>query len=297
MKPDPLFESFLPEIIGVHGRIGVGKTFLAATLSQFWPRSLAERKTATKKIMLEDCYWFEVDSNATAGFSVLGIDTPKLSMQALRGSKKAWEGAGFKMRPTVIEVMDLYQRTLVKRCADGQTHFGIVDTVSTLDASMVTYHRMIVDRERSPNEKENKYALWQRNFVAHQIFTDALKYSGAYCVIYLMHSRAKEQEAGNEAAKKKNMSALIFGDAEIDPAVTGQSAGLYKRDPTMQLYCTAKRVPGKQGHDSLVRGVYTDFNLAGSECKNRYGEVLLLEEKPNLRDMFTKIRAAQRKWK
>lgn len=293
MKPDPLFSGYAPEVLGVHGTIGSGKSFLSLTISQFWPADLAARaKSGGKKIVLEDLFAFEVDSNPYAGCSTLGIEVPGLSLQKLRGDPKEWAKYGFSRRPSVLEAAGLYAKLLTERCAKGQTHFGLIDTVSGLDGAFLAHNNVVVAGD--PQLASNKYAVWQLNLASHQKFHDAVKFAGALAVIYDMHTRAVDE--ATDSAKKKNVSVLVAGGSKFVPAVTGQSAGVYKRDMTMQFVCRVKRVPGKKGAEAIARTVITDVDDEAGEIKQRYSGVLPQEMKPDLRAAYKLIRAAQKRW-
>lgn len=292
MKPDALFDNYDPEIVGAHGGIGTGKTFLAATISQFWPTDLAARLKGTgKKVALEDVYWFEIDSNATAGFSTIGVEVPKFNLQAVMSREAEWKKYGFTRRPSIIEAMGKFVALLKDRVAKGQTRFAIIDTVTALDGSLIVYHTKIADADTG--QAGNKYYKWQLNFAAHQLFHDSLKWSGAN-LVYCMHSKAVDEDT--TSAKKKNQTVLMAGGAQFAPAISGQSAAVYKRDMTMQLLCKVSREPGKKGAGSLVRKIITDVQSDG-ETKNRYGGILPLEMDPNLRAIYKAVRAAQAKWR
>lgn len=293
MKSDILFDNYEPECVNIHGEIGCGKTWLAASASQFWPGDkIAERlKGVGKKIELEDCLWFGIDSNAIAGFSIIGVTVPYFSLQKVMTVEAEWKKWGLAHKPSVIEASNRFCKILGERFAKGQTRFGIIDTVSKLDESFINYHKKVVANDSSLSG--NKYALWQLNYAAHCLFHESLKFTGAN-LIYCMHSQSVADDT--EQAKKKNVTVLMAGGASFAPAISGKSAAAYKRDATMQLLVRTTIVPGKKGHDAKKRIVITDVSAEG-ETKNRYGGVLPQETEPDLRKMYKTIRAAQNRWR
>lgn len=292
MRADPLFDSFDPECIDIHGGIGCGKSFLAATISQFWPGNIAERTKGTgKKVVLEDIFWFIIDSNAIAGFSIIGVECPSYNLQKVMGIEAEWKKVGFARKPSLIEAVNKYGTLLKDRVAKGLTRFAVVDTVTGLDGSLINYHRKMVENDASLSG--NKFALWQLNYAAHQLFHDTLKFSGVN-ILYCMHSKSVDEETIQ--AKKKNQTVLMAGGATFAPAISGQSAAVYKRDATMQLLVKASVIPGKKGHEAKSRKVITDISSDG-ETKQRYAGILPQEAEPNLRAMYATIRKAQARWK
>lgn len=295
MKADPLFDNQEPEIVGIHGPIGSGKTFAAATLSQFWPGNIIERTKSSggKKIVLEDVLWGVIDSNATAGFTVMGVEPGCIyNFQKIRGSEAEWKKYGFNRRPSILETAMRFTILARERAQKGQTRIVIVDTASGLDGAFVIHSTDTAMND--PKLAGNKYARWDLNLSANTKFHDALKFSGVQVICYCMHSRPVDEES--DAAKKKNLMVLVAGGAKFAPAITGQSAAVYKRDMTQEFFCKVTRVPGKKGNEAKKYSILTDVCEEG-ETKSRYGNIVPVEIDPNLRAFYKLVRAAQNKWK
>jgi hypothetical protein len=264
-------------IVCIHGAMASGKTFLAASADPSFPSKLP----AAKMVSLDKTLWIAADQDATAGFAHNKLRVRSISIPNLMGIEKLWRAAGFSRPPSVMEASKYALDTAQELALDGIIENVVVDTVTTWDLHLISYHE--VKYAAHPNQ----YEAFKHNRAAHALIHTKLVASGAN-IIYLFHTRAVGDDTKNE--KSKNVSVLVAGGAKFVPDVTGQAPKFYKHDATLQLVMKATRAPGKK---TLSRKVLTSVNDEGMECKNRFEGVLDHEEEPNLRRIFGKIRAAQ----
>jgi hypothetical protein len=261
-------------VVCIHGPMGAGKTFLAASASEEFPAMLPA------KVMtgLSDIYWGAADRGATDGFKHNNLRVPLFSFTRFMGEREQWEAAGLRAAPTIVQTCDHFVRTVGERVQAGRTKTVVVDTMTTLDSHLFAYH------SKKFEGHPNHYEAYKHNLAAHLIFHTRLCQTGAN-ILYLFHTRATSDETMSE--KAKNASVLVAGGARFVPDLTGQAPKFYKHDASLQLVMMASKVPGKK---QLERKVLVGLNDKGYEGKNRFEGILSEVEEPHLGKIFAKIR-------
>lgn len=259
--------------IMVHGPTGVGKTFFAATASQFWPDELPAKKRTT----LDDVLWCQIDAGATAGFEEQKIIVPHVL--DFRGAISKY--GLLKGVLGMLDVMDRQVESLAPK-------FLIVDTVSRLDKDVTAYYesRTPVDDRTG---KEDKWWAFKQILVMHKRIHGRFAGSGLK-IIFLCHSKA-QGEATTTAQVNQREAKAVPGGFDIVPEITGQARTLYVGDSSIEGVLKARLVPGKERR---FERFFYPFGVNASEGKSRFTRSLKREEGPNprLKDLFYKIEQA-----
>lgn len=251
------------------GQTGMGKTFVAATMSEFWP----DDPYASKPIKLEDTLWLSFDAGATQGFGQFNISVDELSVLKMMQQDLDFIEAGQMMlKAAKLAVEDRGIKTVV------------MDTVSMFDVHAQGYW---FDTNRVPRTKKgdvDKYAAWNHVAVTHYSFLNELL-KLPINVIATCHEKPVNDEV--ESIAKKVEAYAPSGSHDFVPAISGKSLGFYYQNLDIGAYLVGQKVAGE---DRPLRKLRTD-SFRGHMGKNRLQHFLDPEEEPNFRIMMKKMRA------
>ena len=257
-------EAELEGAVIVHGTPGAGKTFFAASASEFFPDDMND--LGQGKIRdLEDMLWISVDDGATAGFKAAKIRVRELDLRALMGEKGV---------PTALDMV----RKLV---STQKFKYVVLDTISQLDKYLGGYYAQI------HADNPNTFSLYRDILARHRrLHQDLSLLEGQK--IYLAHSKAL-MEASQATADQKNRAkaAAMAGADAIQVDITGQARNLYLASASLVVYLAATVAPGT-GKREIKRIAYP-YGGAGFEGKTRHQHILEYQEEPHLRHIFEKI--------
>lgn len=249
------------EVTVVQGKIGTGKSIFAATASEFALKSpLKVKKKWPKLVSLEDMFWLQYDRKALAGLKSLGMKVPNV-FDVYRRMGEYGE-----------DVIDAGKRGL-ELAGQSDADWIVVDTVSTMDSRMLTYHT------KATLNHPNGFEAYKRNLFGHALFVDDL-ISLDRNVIFLTHSRVFDADKDQQ---QKGMATTIAGGGDMLPDLTGQAAKHYKRDGSLQIVMHAFKDPRTK---KLRRQALIGINDQG-EGKNRYEGILPeIQEPPHMRALL-----------
>lgn len=253
----------------LHGPPGVGKTFFAATISEFWPGELP----AKRKIDLHDVLWMQTDAGGTAGFMEQRISVPLIDVrQAI---------AKYGLLKGLNACMDLLGDYMAK----VGPKYIVVDTISVLDKYIKDYY----DQRIPVNDrgKEDSYWSYKQILALHIRWRNRLLESGAR-IIWCCHSKGLGDLSTNKDAAIKREAKAVPGGFDIVPDITGQSGALYTANASIQGVIKSRLVPGKE---RIVQRFFYPFGVNAHEGKSRFMRALKKEEgpNPNLREMYARV--------
>lgn len=256
----------------VHGLSKVGKTWLAASLSEHWPEG-----------PLSDCVWVSVDQGAINGLKSHGIKVPMnvdINKMLLPGK----DGSAAQAR-NIIDAMPKVSQAVRACVFQGGAKIVVVDTLSALDDKFNFYWSQNCPTTRSG--AEDRFAMYRLIGTTHQRFYTDMNTLPAH-VIYLTHSKALiETDDKNQKNRQKALS--IPGMYDLAPQITGQSALLYTKNVDNIFALVAKPKVGKR--NEFERTVFTSPN-GGMQANTRFQNCLNPEEPADLRAIFNKIQTA-----
>lgn len=254
----------------IHGPPGSGKTFLAATASQYWP----EEVPPASPVELKDMLWLGADAGATAGFQELRISLPDRYLDI--GTMLAAEGANRGIKYAIEAVNHILSE-------NSEIENIVVDTLSTVDKLFNVYFD-----GTCPTNKDgikDTRAMYGNMKTAHTRFHSRLRGTGKR-IIYLAHSKALRDTDDTEQANNRK-AALPVGVNDIIPDITGSGKNVYINDASIEMVLLATR-KGKE----FKRIVYP-MGAKGFSGKSRFQASLDEQEEPNLRKIFNKIQSGQ----
>lgn len=266
-------------VVVVHGKMAAGKTFFAASASEFWP----EKLPAKPAIELSDMLWLQADRGACDGFRHNGLDVPIFDFVEFMSNEDIWRaavdirGQRYAQQPTIIQAMEYATGLVRRRYREGLTKWVVIDTLTTVDTHMIAHHQEITQGH------QNKYEAYGRNLTAHRLFHTRMCATGCN-IILLCHSKSAGDEK-LESEQKKALTVQVSGDASFFPDLTGQAPKIYKHDDTLQLVVKASVEPKTK---KLVRRVLVGHDTEGGEVKNRFEGLLDDVEEFNLRNILIK---------
>lgn len=255
--------------IVIHGPPKHGKTFLAASASEFFPEDMDELGSG-KKFELDDMLWVSFDDGATAGFRGAGLKVRELSFRPLLAQKP------------LPDALDLLAALVKKAFAAHPVKYIVGDTISMLDRMLVDYYATLHE------SSENTFAMWKDVLRRHMRFRAAMSAIPAE-KIYNFHSKAQleaSQKTPDQRARAD--AAKLPGGEAITPDISGQARTAYIGNSSLELTIKCLVAPGKGKRE--VRRVVYPYGSGGFEGSNRYHHVLEYEEEPHLRHIFEKIR-------
>jgi hypothetical protein len=187
-------------IANIMGPPGVGKTSVAATLSECY--------LADKPCALSDMLWLLFDRGGLDCFIERGITTPVIDFSQMNG---------FELLNAFKEAKPLIK----KRVEEGTTRTLVFDTGSVLDKILLAHHI----------ERFEKFALYNAQLKEHMSIFSFAK-SLPCNVLFLWHE--KVITAMDEAAKVRLASqGLEDGSTQMD--ITGQALTFYRGNASMTL--------------------------------------------------------------
>jgi len=245
-----------------HAPPGAGKTYLAATASEAWPKQLPSKKM----IDLEDMIWIGIDAGATAGFASLGINIPKYI-----------DFRDALVDYSVVDAMKQIQDYIDAKLMEPGSWL-VVDTLSMLDRYLLEYYE---------GRTTESWAIYRMIGHFHRrLFADLSLITSR--IIFLCHSKAPFQ--GDDAKTKTRQKAQIAGMAEIVPDLAGnQARGVYVANVSLLGTVLPKRDPKGGGSERILY----PLGDKGFEGKSRWEHILNREEPPHLGKLFKKILDAQ----
>lgn len=228
------------------GQIGAGKTFVAASASQFRTRPVGKEPKMTE---LEDMFWGEGDSKACAGFKHNNLKVRRYNF--VSEMHRTGKSITYVIQAFMDRVAEMWHEDLIV----------VVDTLTGLD-TMLFQHNM-----RKFANHPNSYEVYKQNLAAHMLLSQNLKELNCHMIL-LAHGRAVKDNDDD-----KNIVVRMAGGGQIVPDITGQSPKFYKRDSTLQWAVVQKRNPRtKKRERRLLFGL--EAGDEGYEGKNRYEDLL-----------------------
>lgn len=239
------------------GAPGVGKTFCAATLCEFW----GKEKT------LKDMYWISFDSNALAGFAEQGIVVPHV-----------WDF-------TSVAPKDLGQE-ITKMIADiGKTvkEHGIkavvVDTVTALDN---------LGRQYTEAHSIEGFERWTVVTGLHSRVYSAIRdlpVHGLFLGHYKQEQEGSEKTEASRLLMLRSQATAMDGGGALVLAVGTGPGKIYKTE--MENFLVLCKVPIKPGAEE--RRLFA--GRGEIEGKNRYRMDMEKGEEAHLGKLFAQFRA------
>jgi hypothetical protein len=273
-------------LIILYGPFGAGKTTTAATVSENFPKGgLPTKKHSGAKPahVLSDMFWLSFDKGATDGFRERGIAVPEFSVVRFMGDPKLWKKAGFGKAPNIRQAIEFGLNIATAAVAKG-AKWVVVDTLTALDSALESYGRSHMPTNNSGDDDTR--SMFGAMFYGHKLFHDAVRSLGCG-VIYCCHTKDIGDVSKMKPEEKRKLITLVAaGGAELMPALTGKGATVYKGDASLQLAIIAKEIPNKGG---LERFAYT-IKQQSYEAKNRFELSLEPVERPDLGAMLKKIK-------
>lgn len=255
--------------IAIYSPIGGGKTTLAATASQFFPKSglpTTRIKPGQKLISLKDMLWFAFDKNACASFHERGFEVPKvIDVWRLLGDPETWKAAGFLAPPSKLQALSKCVDRVIKEVRTGNYQFVVVDTLSTLNELVLDYWGEDKNVPKTRQGERNQQMMYGRVRDTMSAFLNNLLLLPCY-VIQLCHVKALSSEATPEQLKQR-LVLNALGIVDLVPALVGATQGLMKRHVDLELFIAATPVTNKPGEFSRKIYTVTEYNIEG---KNRH---------------------------
>lgn len=246
----------------IYGPPKVGKTFLAATLSEHWPKTLP----ATKWVTLEDTLWLSFDAEATVGFLEQRIEVPQIDLNSLLKLDGSADISG-----TLRQILTAVE----ERVMAGETSLVVVDTISKLD-KILSYLWGNLTPPRTKTGAVDGYGVWRMTLASHTLFHNIV--NALDCdVVFLAHSKM-----AGEATQAKSKAAALpgFSDVVVDSGY--QDVGnIYRRDTSIigHMHLDTK----KNERELLL------VPSKGFEGGNRFQRILDGWTEPHLGKVFSKI--------
>jgi hypothetical protein len=261
------------EAIIILGEICAGKTYCAATASDFFPKSLPSKKW----VDLDDMFWFQTDRKATAGFKGDRLRVRTFDILRFMTFPDIYEAEGFNTQPSWAQAVEVGIRKaheFADRCfAEGLRPKIVVDTLTGFDVEQFNHAKQEAERIEAEGGRHNQYRAFAIHGDWHQRFFSDLIASGADC-IFCSHQRAAWR-GSSLGEKDKNVTVRVAGmEAEFVPDLIGNIAPkLYKRHTSLQLIMRAYKVK-ERGVNRIKREILIGVNDYGGEAKNRYERAL-----------------------
>lgn len=258
-----------PGDILVQGPTKVGKTFLAATISEYYPEELP----AKDWVDLKDLVWISWDAGATDGFR-----DEKLRVDVINPTDMIAE---FGAPRTIL----LLPQIVRKYVQEGGKKWVVVDTVSMLDVYLLGH---FTDNPIRNNKGEvDTQAKFGAVLANHQAFYRGIRTTGA-SAIWLTHSKVTGDTSRNERLALTEMTQHA-DPSDIIPDITGKGAKVYTGNSSEQFVLLAKKIPGKKGGESLKRVLYP-FGNGQFQGGTRFGRTRNFEEEPHLGKLLRRDR-------
>lgn len=261
------------DCVGILGPIGAGKTFLAATASEMFPKKLP----AGKMVTLDDMIWLLHDRKGTAGFKHNNLRVPVIDFHQIRNTEAIYRKHGYTAPPNAVQTTDIMLKLLEDQVGKFAPRWVVNDTVSSHDFELLQHNLKLYAND------PNKFEPYKQNLSAHGLFYARLRALNVG-LIFLFHAKAAVERT--EQDRQKSVMVKIAGGSEFVPDITGQAAKIYKRDETLQLVILATRDP--RSH-KIIRKVFVGINDKGWEGKNRYEGLLPDTCDPDLRPLLDAI--------
>lgn len=254
--------------IAIHAPPAFGKSFLAATASQFWPGAEA---LGTRAVSLDDVVWCAVDRGAVDGLLVQRVEIPYLI--DVRGLCEDF-GAGKGTE---------HANSLVRSCVDAHPDIRLVvwDTVSELDKVWQ------VGLEGEGGSDDSQW-LFRKLLARHRShYSAAHKAAAGRRIVWLAHSVAL-QEGRKDAPKSfeaGRRATRLPGGAEIKLDATGQGHHLYINNASLVATIVLEEQKGRAPVRWMSSGGTT------FETKNRLQGLIGEKEPFDLRGVFQRVDA------
>lgn len=218
-----------PESILVHSPFGVGKTFFAATASEYMPdpAGLASPfKPVRPPIVLEDMIWVYADADALTGFAETGFVVPPENLI------DASHIEPFEIIESLnIIVNECKKKVELVRKKTGKDPKIVFDTLSTLDIIIGAYWSTKLearsDEESAKTRENNNFAYFRAVLNTHVAWLARVKAIQAR-KIFLCHQATKgeitksKDTAQNDLQERRRL-AQGFTEGAIAAALTGRA--------------------------------------------------------------------------
>lgn len=238
------------------GQFGVGKTTMAASASEAWPKGglpKVRHKGAKPSAVLEDMFWISADKGATRSFRERGISVPEFSIPAYLSQNR---------HANITNALEKAIELAVVAVSKRKAKWVVVDTLTSVDGALESHWRRNCPETKSG--KDDTRRMYGNVFYGHKLLNDALITVGAG-VIVCCHAKAIDDISKlSEEEKRRVITLTAIGMPEFLPAITGKGATAWKAHVDLQLALVAKDVP----RTGLVRRAYTISK--GWETKSRF---------------------------
>lgn len=265
----------------IYGPPKHGKTFCAASISKHWPDKLP----ALKKTVLSDVLWLSADKGALDGMREQNVIVPEFNVHKLRGTEAAYKAAGLREPPNIIQLMTLFVKTATDLARAGELRAVVVDTVSAIDKALIEYYEE--NPIRANSGAIDKFAMYRHILLTHRKFRDALARLPVH-VVFLAHAKQINEDTAKDSTIKR--AGAGPGSYDIQPDITGQGAGEYYRNISLEAIMLA--TPSLREKGKFDRHLYTQ-TTQGFRAGNRWQLSLAAKEEANLTKLFEKVRAGK----
>ena len=234
--------------MNIHGYPGSGKTWLALSLSKYWPKCRADGFIIIpkKKVMLEDTIYIGHDKVGLAGALKANL-FPKYCVDFRSIMAKSQD-----LIEAIGHVSEEYREIIDK---DTNISVAIHDTISRFDDFVVDHHfdpDFAVYSGYGESEKIDRWGCWGEVARTHSwyLVKTSTVPEGVAC-LYLFHQKVLTEPTGSQKAKDTAMEKQLIikmGDrlVNIVPAVSGKAIGAYTAD------CSIEMVVAKKGKKRLL---------------------------------------------
>ena len=284
---NPNYDPITQIMINLLGPSLAGKTFAAATISEYWPK----RFPPSKKVMLRDTLHVSHDAAATAGLYANKIRFPYvISTMSLIGADRK---SGRPKCNDILEASEMITDGIREICEKDPDISNVIhDTMSSLDRFFVAFWSHDDNAPTDNRDERDTRAMYGAIFHTHlQYHTACLMLPVDVTSLFLFHGRiiGEASDGGKgktkEQKKKENIVRLRH-DVSIVPQVTGQGLDPYTNHASVEFAC----LPTEGGKGKAVeRWLYT-VPTKDYRAKNRFEGILQDKEPVDLRDIINRIR-------
>lgn len=245
----------------LHAAPKVGKTFCAATISEYYP---SEEDFGKKWVSLDDVIWVSYDDDATIGLRANKINIPyELDFNRINSLVGNAASAMMELKRLLKELLR----------AHPEIKYLVSDTDSGLDVIAESYANSL------NLAGWDKYREMRGIHFKNTTMAKDLRGEFGISTIRLCHSKKESEETKNDV----KLAARGSADNVIIPALTGNSGPLYMRDVSGHFAVKKLKTPTgwKRSLVTLTSSVFD----AGS----RFEQFLNDEEPANLRLLRNKV--------
>lgn len=255
-------------ILDIFGPRGAGKTWLAFTLSEKWPKDPLKNK---RPVVLDDVLYWQWDPDG-----MIGLAPHKIRVKYVFNMPALIAEMGFMaaMREALAEANEII-------AGDPKVKVEIHDTVTTMDLYS------IADLEAIEGLAENTRKLFGMHKATHREYqTGTVLRPERVSSVYLFHEKVVDVEQTQKDAKatkaqKKKMRQKVMEDGKVDlvPETTGSGDSFYANACSMEMSVSSTPKLGETG--KFTRELWPIVH-AGRRTKNRFQHLFTGAMPPDL---------------